>query len=369
MVQLMLLNQHFFFNIDVVGSCNLRCPSCPVGNSPDIQNPNGFMEPSLLDSIMNKAISECNVAGVGLFNWAEPVLHPQLPELIKIVQSYKVPCHISSNLNILKNVDEILSANPSSFRISNSGFTQNIYSSTHRGGNIERVKNNMIKLAESKKKVGSTTSIHVLYHRYLTNLHEESMMRKFAHQLGFEFIPVWAFMMPLEKILSYAENISDMNNSNLTDEDIQTIQKLALPLKESFEVSARYKHINCSLRDNQMTIDFQGNVQLCCAVFDSQKFKIGSFLDMNLPQLQSLKYSEESEKTCSKCMNHGIHIYSTYGTKDLNRVAIFNVMNNDLLMGLRLYITEILFDSKPLNDFISLSVRLVRKIRRSMNKS
>lgn len=364
----MLSNQHFFFNIDVVGSCNLRCPSCPVGNSPDNENPNGFMEPSLLDAIMNKAMCECHVAGVGLFNWAEPVLHPQLPELVKIVQSYNVPCYISSNLNILKNIDEILSANPSSFRISISGFTQNIYSLTHRGGNVERVKNNMIKLAESKKKVGSTTSIHVLYHRYLTNLHEESMMRKFAHQLGFQFIPVWAFMMPLEKTLSYAENISDLSNSNLTDDDIQTIQKLALPLKESFDVSSKYKHMNCSLRDNQITIDFQGKVQLCCAVFDSQKFTIGSFLDTDLPQLQSLKYSEEGENTCTRCMNHGIHIYSTYRTKDLNRVAIYNVMNNDLFMGLRLYITEILFDSNLLNAFIRLPVRLVHKIRTSMNK-
>jgi len=48
----------FFFNIDVLGSCNLRCPSCPVGNSRDVRLPTGFMEPPLLAAIIAKAKAE-----------------------------------------------------------------------------------------------------------------------------------------------------------------------------------------------------------------------------------------------------------------------------------------------------------------------
>jgi MoaA/NifB/PqqE/SkfB family radical SAM enzyme len=339
----MLKSNHFSFNIDVVGSCNLQCPSCPVGNSEDVYTHKGFMEPELLNSIMKKATSECEVLCVSLYNWTEPLLHPNLPELVNIVQSYGVSCHLSSNLNILKNVDLLLSANPATFRISNSGFTQEIYGATHKGGKIERVKKNMITLAESKKRTNSATKIHVLYHRYLTNLEEEYMMKKFAQSLGFDFIPVWAFMMPLEKLLAYADSMEENSMSPiLSPEDYNTIGKLALPLKEAFEVSSRYSDRSCTLKDDQITMDFHANVKLCCSVFDSSRFNLASYLTTPISVLQELKYSANSEVTCSKCMKHGIHIYGTYGTDKLNDVAIKNIISHSPIIGLKLYFKEII---------------------------
>ena len=66
------------FYIDVFGFCNLRCPSCPVGNWSD--DPavfhHGLMSKELLGAILDKAMRECRVRSVGLFNWTEPLLHP-----------------------------------------------------------------------------------------------------------------------------------------------------------------------------------------------------------------------------------------------------------------------------------------------------
>lgn len=365
----------FSFNIDVVGSCNLKCPSCPVGNSEEIQNPTGFMSPDLLNSIVKKATSECNVSAVSLYNWTEPLLHPKLPELVKIVQSYGVPCNLSSNLNILKNVDLLMSANPTTFRISNSGFTQEIYGATHKGGNIERVKSNMIALAESKKKTNSNTKIHVLYHRYLTNLNDEVLMEEFAKSLGFEFIPVWAFMMPLEKILAYVDSVEKSLGkedevpiySLLTLDDYETINKLALPLKEAYKISSKYSHRACILKDTQVTIDFQGNVQLCCGVFDSKKFTLAPYLTTSISALQSLKYSDNSEVTCSKCMKHGIHVYGTYGygthgAYELNEIAIQNVMSHSPIIGFQLFMNELVFTS--LGDFFKKVINRIKKLIR-----
>ena len=41
--------------IDVVGRCNLKCPSCPMGNSFDKDSVGGSMSPELLTRILEKA--------------------------------------------------------------------------------------------------------------------------------------------------------------------------------------------------------------------------------------------------------------------------------------------------------------------------
>lgn len=312
--------QKFFFNIDILGTCNLKCPSCPSGNYTENINPRGFMSPELLEKIMTKADQECQMVGAGLFNWNEPVLHPKLPELIRIVQSHKVPCYLSSNLNHFPNMEAVLEANPHSLRVSNSGFRQEVYGRTHRGGDIERVKANMKALAEAKKKTGATTRIHVLYHRYKGNLEDELMMRQFSADLGFEWDPVWAFMMPLEKILAFLE--SEFADVELTEDDRALIDYLALPLKPALELSKKYRHRPCSLRDDQMTLDFMGNVQLCCATFDLAKYSLGSYLDVPFEDLQAMKYRHEM---CGPCMDNGIHVYWLYGLDAFDRMAADNV--------------------------------------------
>lgn len=274
------------------------------------------MEPSLLASIIAKAKAECDVTGVSLFNWTEPILHPQLPALIRIVESNGIPCHLSSNLNQMRNIDAVLAENPYGFRISVSGFTQGVYGYTHRGGDVERVKQHMLELAEARKRQRATTDIHVLYHRYKHNLRDEAPMREFAKRLGFRFQPVWAFMMPLEKILAYVND--DPAEARLTDEDHQLIANLALPLREAIASSEKHRDNPCSLRDAQMTLDFRGNVQLCCGTFDSRRFTLGPFLTTPFAELQARKYAHDM---CGRCMRRGGHVYGTYGGPDFDDIA------------------------------------------------
>jgi hypothetical protein len=63
------------FDLDIVGTCNLRCPSCPNGNAPELRSRSGIMAPRLLEAILDKALGECEPALVSLFNWTEPLLH------------------------------------------------------------------------------------------------------------------------------------------------------------------------------------------------------------------------------------------------------------------------------------------------------
>src|SRR5215471_19279734 len=179
----------YIFYINVFSYCNLRCPSCVVGNDlGDIKTwPRGLMSTELLGRILDKALSECEIRSVGLYNWTEPLLHPELPSLVREVKKRNLICALSSNLNILRDPEKLLAEEPDWFRISVSGFTQPVYEIGHYKGHIGKVTENMKHLADAKRKAGARTSIHVFYHRYLHNLDEASLMEEFARSLGFEF--------------------------------------------------------------------------------------------------------------------------------------------------------------------------------------
>lgn len=310
----------FFFTIDILAACNLRCPSCPVGNYGADRWKGGTMSPDLLRRILKKATGECSVTGVALYNWAEPLLHPQLPEMIHTVHDFGILCDLSSNLNLLKNPEEILRENPNSIVISLSGFTQEIYARTHVNGDIAKVKENMRRLAAAKRETGANTNIYIRYHRYRDNLRDEIQMRDFAREQGIGFQSVWAYLMPLEKNLAYL-GAAD-NGVTLTDKDHQLIEMLALPLREGSEVARRHRQQPCLLRDEQVTIDYEGNVMLCCGVYDREKYGFGSYLDIPIENLQKKR---NSHPMCDTCMEQGMHVYGTYGTGELDAIAVENV--------------------------------------------
>lgn len=304
------MENEFFFYIDVVGGCNLKCPACAIGNSHSIPRAKGLMKPALLDRIMRKAVGECKVTSVGLYNWTEPLLHPRLSELVHIVRSHGIPCSISTNLSVSKSFDDLLESNPEMIYVSTSGFTQDVYERTHKGGDIELVKKNMQKLVEAKAKYGSTTALTVIFIRYKSNQQDEAMMRDYAESLGFGFLAYSARMLPLEKVLAYVGN--DPTMPQLTPNDFELINLLTTPLDEAMKIAQQNREQSCTLLTKQFVINVSGNVELCCGVFDSGKYTISNFLDMPMSQIQTLR---SSHPMCSKCTAHGGHVY--YGPTDV----------------------------------------------------
>ncbi len=124
----------YIFVIDIVGTCNLRCPTCPVGNSPE--RPRGFMDLALFRRIIAKIRRESPVPHpqINLYNWGEPLLHPELPRIIAILRQAGMRSYLSSNLNIKRGLEAVIAAGPDELKISLSGFSQETYSRTHARG-------------------------------------------------------------------------------------------------------------------------------------------------------------------------------------------------------------------------------------------
>jgi MoaA/NifB/PqqE/SkfB family radical SAM enzyme len=352
--------------IDVVGTCNLKCPSCPVGNSPEVKNTKGVMSPDKLRAILVKAMSECIVDSVALYNWTDPLIHPLLPELVLTVKNLGLLCIISSNLNLLKNEDELMMANPDLLRVSMSGYTQENYGLNHRGGEVSKVLANLERLVAARSRTGSKTVIDILYHRYLGNLDDELKLREFATRLGIKFETCWAFLMPVEKILAFAYN--DSRFSPMNEEDREVINRLALPFDEAISIAQSHREQPCSLIENQIVMDVQGDVMLCCGIYNQSNYKLGNFLERPLSEITKDKYQLENCKTlCGACTKKGVHVYVTYDSPEFDQAATQNVLQH-YAEAFVVKVTPYNFLIKFLAKYTPTTLRVARNIRRYIRK-
>lgn len=289
---------------DLVGSCNLRCPSCPVGSMQGT-NAKGLIDDALFDAILAKLAREFPRWQLHFYNWTEPLIHPSINRFCKSAAEAGFHLHLSSNLNHLKDPEGLMAAGMKTFRISLSGFTQPVYGIGHRGGAIEKVKANMRRLSDAKRATGSRTRIHVYFHKYRHNLHELEAMRAYATELGFEFCADWAFLMPVEKLVQYMDG-------TLSDSEREFADRSLVPrVGDAIEAMLPERESSCELID-QLVLDFQGNVSLCCAVYDAKRNFIGRYLDQSWPELQAAKYVHS---TCATCTRNAAHVLYTHFSK------------------------------------------------------
>lgn len=287
----------FTYCIDIVGTCNLRCPSCPVGNLSDIERPKGFMDVGLFEEIVKKIKSECQneTPDLWLFNWGEPFLHPKLPEIIRIAKTHAHPVMLSSNMNTKLDLKEVIRAEPETIKISLSGMTQEVYGETHVRGNIEMVKENMRKLRRYIDEFDAKTYVWVGYHMYRHNIGDYGDAVVFANSLNFDFVPFVAFFQPLEKMVELVENKLPDVDKTLVDLLIEH-PLVGVIMNKRIADPAH----DCQLRSKMMTINHDGSVALCCGVYEPENMLGVKFTDLPHQELQALKYEHDFCKTCYK---------------------------------------------------------------------
>jgi len=286
------------------------------------------MTPEDLKTILEKAVDECKVESVSLFNWGEPLLHPQLPALVRIVKTFGLPCYISTNLNVSRNYDELLEANPDRVMVSCSGFHNWNYELFHRRGNIEKLKCNMKELASAKSRTVCNTLIEIRYHRYLGNLDDEVEMRKLARHLNFDFTATWAYLMDVEKLL---RSLNDpLGSLGLKDDDAYIQKKLCAPIRDYLTVCMPYRKSKCVIRERQVSINCTGVVQLCCMAYDENKYSIGDFLSMSLDEIQAKK---RDFPLCRECMEAGLHIFLCNLSPEIHYVAAESICQSYIQVG------------------------------------
>lgn len=291
----------FEYIIDVVGTCNLRCPSCARGNFGFMPKA-GIMSVEKFRQIIKKILNESpNVSSITLYNWSEPFLHPKLPDLIHILRERKIFSSLSSNFNIERNFKDVVLAKPDMLKISLSGYYQGTYEVTHANGNINIVKSNLYRLRYLIDKYHSDLVVEVIYHKYKHNIGEDyDKMKQLCFELDFHFAPIIAYFTPVEKVINYVEK-------DFSEEDKKLMDMLLVNIDDALKIARLYKNRPCQLLEKNIAINWDGSVSLCCASFDPNKTIVKEdFLSVSLSEIQEAKYKNS---LCNKCIKYGINQY------------------------------------------------------------
>ncbi len=285
------------YQVVVAGICNLKCISCPLGNMP--LHRAGLMSAQTYGQVLDKILAENPMLGViQLYNWGEPLLNPDLAEIIRRTGERGVLCAVSSNLAIKKDFEEVIAAKPGIFRISLSG-TGGSYGITHTGGDWERVQHNMRALARHRGQHHPQMPVEVTYHLYRDNGGEPRReVQALCEELGFVFRPHLAALLPLDNVAAYTLG------RTLSEEAERTVQMLALPMEEALAEAASRRQLDCAM-EHAINIEWDTSVKHCGLYYDARDNRVtDSYLETPLDEILRRR---EASTLCRRCKGPGLH--------------------------------------------------------------
>ena len=224
--------------IEPTNYCNVDCVCCPASRS---SRPRGRMDIDLFHSIIDDA-SQIGVKRVRLFLHGEPLLHPQIVEMIHYAKSNNLSVHLRTN-GMLFNKEKIEAVLGSGVNrgdhitFSILGYSRKVHERIMRRGNHDRIVKNIFDFLElrSEHQVNGPV-IETIFYTMPENQHEE------------------------EQYLNYWRGIVDH-------------ARLGGRISESFSEYKRGGNIapreqTCTNIWERMTVFWNGDVTICCEDVD-----------------------------------------------------------------------------------------------------
>ncbi|HYA87062.1 MAG TPA: radical SAM protein [Nitrospirota bacterium] len=142
-------------HFETTSLCNLKCVMCPVSIPQKFTRVQRVLPLDMFKDVLNRCDT---ILSVGLNNWGEPLLHPQITDMIAFCEQKNLDTIFATNATLLtKDLSkELLSAGLSNIEFSVDGL-DNTYKKI-RNTSIDGVLQNITDFLEINKKFGDRTS-------------------------------------------------------------------------------------------------------------------------------------------------------------------------------------------------------------------
>lgn len=276
-----------FLNIDATSICQLKCPLCPNGAGYEGRS-KGRMSLSNYKKLMDEAGDY--LIRVYLFNWGEPLLNPDVLEMVKIARDRLVQTVFSTNLNNLPSAKKLVGCSLDSLKISIDGATPEVYGQYRRGGNLETVLKNLKLISDEKKRQNSPLPYmtwQFLVFKY--NIGEMDAATNLARETGcdaIQFIGGHSLMglMPFSQV----PELVARGKEYLIDRGSEwSIYNEKDELKNPAPI--------CKWLWNQAAVNWNGSVSPCSGVFP-EKFDFGNCFTTSLKEVWNNEAFQKARK-------------------------------------------------------------------------
>ena len=142
--------------------CNAKCPHCPCTIMPSIRDTEDmYIRPEYFKKLVDE--SAPHGAAIRMSGYGEPLLHPQLFELIEYGKAKGINLSLITNGSLFDQVkiERIINLEIDSIEISCDSHKEEIYKNIRVGLDFNKVKENIKSLVKTRDKLGKKTSIMV----------------------------------------------------------------------------------------------------------------------------------------------------------------------------------------------------------------
>lgn len=175
-------------SLESVNACNLRCPGCFTGVGA-VGRPRSKMSLPLYRRILGEVGPY--LLNLELHNWGEPLLHPDLPEMIALAHEMGCATTVSTNLSLTLSdeaLDNLVRSGLSTLVVSIDGTSQSTYERYRKRGRLDLVLDTCRRLAEAKRRApGGGPDVIWSFHAFEYNVHEIPAARALARDRGMRF--------------------------------------------------------------------------------------------------------------------------------------------------------------------------------------
>lgn len=172
----------YILTVDISNACNLHCPLCARGQRKVAQRENRM---SLANYVSLVEPLKEHLLLVFLYNWGEPLLNPQIYEIIRWTSQANIATFVSSNLNFPLDAERLVGSGLDHLAISADGITQEVYARYRIGGRLELVLHNLEQLVAARRRLHTRRPYlewQCLVNRY--NEHQLGQIRRTVLSLG-----------------------------------------------------------------------------------------------------------------------------------------------------------------------------------------
>lgn len=284
---------------DIVGFCNGKCPYCMSGSS--CKHKGAWISPEKFEVTINKLLSTNAIdqkSAIGLYNWGEPFLHPNLDGIVEVMNKHKLKYIFSTNASNIPNISPNFVRGLDHIYFSMSGFSQASYTRIH-GFKFEKICLNIKQIVASLRKNGYRGAITILFHIYQFNLNEIKTCHDFAQEIGVEFQPYFAILNNWDELIDYQNGRSSPAKLKKYSQDL-----LLFDFDEKIHNAP--KNYKCPQWE-YLVLDEESNVLTCCQVPKYEnKYIVGNVLKDTIDEIMARK---KECAVCKECVGSGLAYY------------------------------------------------------------